>query len=494
MEVTRPFRMPRALPALALALALGWIYFITLAPGLTWANIGNDGGDLITAAATGGVAHPSGYPLYLLLARLFQAVPFGGLAWRTNLMSAVFAVGAALLVQSIIRRETKHWLAGLTAGLAAGLAPMLWSQAVITEVHALQAFLVALVIYLSTGPNPDPWKKRLDCLRGLALGLASGNHLTILLLLPAVVLVNSVRVAEPGGRNRLDWPALARHLFFFLAGGLIYLLLPVWAAAQPPVNWGNVVTPERLAWLVSGSLYQDLLFSVSPAAVLDRLGAWAALLLQQYGLVGLLLGAAGLFFFDRRSRLFKVSAWTLVIFPVFSIGYSTFDSYGYLLSSFLAFALWMGVGAGSMLDAINHDSPKLASVAGIGMLAFFAWLGWTHLPLVDASQDRRAEQFAARVMNEAPAQAIIFTEGDRAIFSLWYAHYALRQRPDLTVIASGLLGFDWYRETLKATYPGLTLPDLLLPETVEAANPALAVCHVFHFGEELIQCRGASGE
>ena len=48
------------------------VYLASLAPGLTWANFGADGGDLIAAAATGGVAHPTGYPFYLLLARLFQ--------------------------------------------------------------------------------------------------------------------------------------------------------------------------------------------------------------------------------------------------------------------------------------------------------------------------------------------------------------------------------------------------------------------------------------
>ena len=37
-------------------------YLRTLAPGITWANDGYDSGDLITAAVTGGVAHPTGYP------------------------------------------------------------------------------------------------------------------------------------------------------------------------------------------------------------------------------------------------------------------------------------------------------------------------------------------------------------------------------------------------------------------------------------------------
>jgi len=57
------------------------IYLITLATGLTWANGGSDGGDLIAASITGGVAHPTGHPLYLFVARLFQYIPIGTLAF-----------------------------------------------------------------------------------------------------------------------------------------------------------------------------------------------------------------------------------------------------------------------------------------------------------------------------------------------------------------------------------------------------------------------------
>ena len=39
--------------------------------------------------------------------------------------------------------------------------------------------------------------------------------------------------------------------------------------------------------------------------------------------------------------------------------------------------------------------------------------------------------------------AILFASGDRAGFTTWYFHFTLHQRPDLTVIATDLLHFDW---------------------------------------------------
>src|SRR5512136_2825733 len=101
----RANRLIRFLPPGILALFLMGVYLTTMAPGLTWANFGVDGGDLITAAATGGIAHPTGYPLYLLLARLFQYLPIGSLAFRTNLMSALASTSAAALVYSIVVRS-----------------------------------------------------------------------------------------------------------------------------------------------------------------------------------------------------------------------------------------------------------------------------------------------------------------------------------------------------------------------------------------------------
>jgi len=151
-----PKNLAKVIAPSLLLISLSYIYLKTMAPDLTWANGGSDGGDLITAAATGGIAHPSGYPLYLILARFFQLIPVGSLAYRTNLMSALFAVLTALLVYAIVFKyllaeldEYTVSIVGLSAGFAIGLSPLFWSQAVITEVYTLHAFFIALIIYIT---------------------------------------------------------------------------------------------------------------------------------------------------------------------------------------------------------------------------------------------------------------------------------------------------------------------------------------------------------
>src|SRR5919108_312645 len=57
MKISLSQSLLKTLPQVLLVFSLLIIYLSVLAPGLTWANDGNDGGDLIAAAATGGIAH-----------------------------------------------------------------------------------------------------------------------------------------------------------------------------------------------------------------------------------------------------------------------------------------------------------------------------------------------------------------------------------------------------------------------------------------------------
>jgi hypothetical protein len=97
------------------------------------------------------------------------------------------------------------------------------------------------------------------------------------------------------------------------------------------------------------------------------------------------------------------------------------------------------------------------------------------MPLVDASRDIRAAAYAARVLRLAPPEALVFTSSDRDTFSLWYAHYALGNRPDLSIIAGPLLQFAWYRENLRETSPRLHLP--ASPDPDGNWREALAAAH-----------------
>ena len=62
------------------------LYAATMSRGITWLNTGHDGGDFVSAARSFGVPHPTGYPTYVLLLRVFgDVVAVGSHAFRANL-------------------------------------------------------------------------------------------------------------------------------------------------------------------------------------------------------------------------------------------------------------------------------------------------------------------------------------------------------------------------------------------------------------------------
>ena len=82
---------------LAVMAAILVIYDLTMFPTIS----GGDSGELVGIACVGGVAHPPGYPLWLIMSRTFMAVldltPLNSknMAWRLNFLSELLGAGAS---------------------------------------------------------------------------------------------------------------------------------------------------------------------------------------------------------------------------------------------------------------------------------------------------------------------------------------------------------------------------------------------------------------
>src|SRR5437016_1291499 len=96
-ETIRPLKV-RIACALLVFIASLVLYVCTLAPTVTLV----DSGELIVAARSLGVAHPPGFPLYVLLAHLATLVSIGNVAVRVNGASALFAALASSVVTLVV--------------------------------------------------------------------------------------------------------------------------------------------------------------------------------------------------------------------------------------------------------------------------------------------------------------------------------------------------------------------------------------------------------
>lgn len=467
-----------------ITVTLAGAYGCTVAPGLSWANDGADGGDLVTAAVVGGVAHPSGYPTYLLLVQLALRLPVGGLAFRAALFSVVCACLACLTVYSTARERcapvASPWAARAAAAIAAlalGFSPALWSQAVIAEVGALNALFCALLWRLA---SVEGTSGRHVALAALAAGFALGNHLTVL---PTAFAALALLIVPRVGRlQRAGLIAL-----FLVLGLAVYIILPLRAAASPAVNWGLVNSVESFWWLVSGAPYQHHLRWPAPGGLTHTVADLAC----QFGLLGLPLACWG-FLAAMRSVSAAVAAGAAAgVGLVFAASYGVRDGYVYLIPPLVALAPWVAVGVARLLMAASARSARTAGIAFAALLVTTLLAAGSTAGHVDASRNDQAAKFLTEVMTVAPANAIVLTREDRDTFALWYGHYALGARPDITVISVPLLNYRWYRDNLRAVYPSLRLPAAVgrpWAVALARANQRLPVCITDPAGTPALRC------
>jgi 4-amino-4-deoxy-L-arabinose transferase-like glycosyltransferase len=450
-------------PALAVGALALTVYVLTLAPGLSFDNYGTDGGDLIAAAYSLGVPHPTGYPTYTLLAWLFTRLPLGVVAYRVNLLSAVCAAATVTLCFRLAQRllpvgepeadANAAWLLPTATALTLAFSSLLWSQAVISEVYALLALLAALLFWLlfrwrQGGGNRYLW------LAALVFGLGLGNHVTLAFAAPAVLL--------------LLWPERARWarphvllggLCLFAVGLAVYAYLPLAARHQPPVNWGNPQTWRGFLWVVTARQYQPFAFGLDAAAMPGRLASWAGLLGQQFGWWGLALALMGAWSWWRRGRVLSLAAlaWGLPV-AGYAFLYDTGDSHVYLAPVLLFWALCWGEGARGLMRLAKpaaRPGRRLILVA-IALLPLLS-LG-LHWQQADPDDDWLVHAYSQALEAVEPG-ALILVRGDRPTFALWYGVYAEQQRTDVAIVSGPLLAFVWYRDHIRHLYPDLVVEE-----------------------------------
>lgn len=429
------------------------LYSATAARTITTRFGGTDGGELTAVALSGGVAHPPGYPTYLLLARPALRIPWGEPAARLALFSAVcgaLAVAATtLLVATYASSRAAGWIAGLYAGLSLALCERLWSQAVIVEVYTLHLLcltICALLLWrwVATGCS---W---MLVPAAYMLGLGLGVHLTLAALIPSGVAAWLVAPNRP----RVTFGQALAALVALAAGLAVYALLPIWAAREAVPSWGGARTVGGFWRHVSAAEYRYLVGAVPWTQRLGRAGYAVRDLLMQPGPAALIAAIGwGLRVGWRVDRpLLALSGGVALCNLLFAIGYGGADSSVYLLPWTWAWCVWAGLGVAAIWSQIagEHRRALRAGLAAI-LLLLLGWPLITRYERLDLHADSSERERVSAVLNELAPNALVFTSADADTFGAWYLQRALGVRRDVLVIDTRLLRWPWYREQLTAS-------------------------------------------
>ncbi|HYW86968.1 MAG TPA: DUF2723 domain-containing protein, partial [Chloroflexota bacterium] len=419
------------------------VYAATLARDVTWQNGGGDGPELATAAYVWGVAHPPGYPLYLTVLRVAQLVPLGDIALRSNAFSAFSAVLAAVLLYATLRTlptsrvAGNDWSGHVGASFGAAVfafAPLVWSQAAVTEVYAFEAFLLSLFLLTLVRYWRAQSARRL-LVAATTLGLLISHHPPF--AVAAVILGWSAFVSSRSWQT-----CLMTTLVPLLIAVALFATVALRASFQPWLNWGEPTTFGDWFAHVTALSYRGYFLSATLSEDARRATYAAATLVRQGGWLATVLAAVGLGWLWQQSRPVAVACCSLAaFFVVFAVLYNARDSIVYLAPAVTVVALGAGLGATWLLRLL---APRAAVVLSIALLTSIAWQVRSGWPEVDVAHDRSAREWATQRLQDLPDGAVVHVQVDDQLFALWYLQGVEGLRPDVVVVDDRLLATPWF--------------------------------------------------
>lgn len=405
--------------------------FLVYAAGACKTIYVGDSGELVAAVHVLGIPHPTSYPLYVLLGKLWTLLlPIGSIAYRMSLFSAACAALAGGALYRVCRAVDFHPVAALFCALLLAFAPSFWGEANVQRVYTLNG----LFVVLATGAALL-WhrgrSRRLLFLAYFFCGLGASNH--TVLGVYAVALSVFVVITEPG--------ILLRPKEILLAGlsaalGLLpYLYLPIRSRMDPPLDWGN---PENLEGFLDVVLRRNFWVRAwleSPADVLLIAADFLGSLVDQFTWIGVGFVAAGLIIGWRRRwpilLLLLVTVANVGVMALHGSRTDIFVWHRYYIASYVMLALLAGVACNVLLERL----PRIVRWLPLALPIFMLASGWQSF---DRSRYRIAEEFSLAVLRTLPPGASLIATDDNILFVLIYLNMVEHERPDVNLILQGV--------------------------------------------------------
>lgn len=450
--------------ARALLIDRGGLVAVVALIGYVWLAppyiVDGDGAEFATLGAAGGVAHPTGYPAYLLWLRATSWLPGASPAHTAAIATAILA--AIQLV--VLHAACRAWGARPTAATftvaiyAAGPLAMRYSSQ--AEAFALNQLVVAAVVYLAARNAAVRGGLRVAAL-GLVAGIGLADHVTCVLIAP-VGLLGAIRGVRESPRGLV---AAAAGLAALVVGLSPYGYLFV--THDNAVSWNTFHTAgELIDHLLRRAYGGPAAFSTRGESHLElgaNLAAFAISLLRGWCWLPALAGLAmlGVRCVRRRGGAaveprigWQMLALAFAIAGPLLVGRFDIEPIGLALYAIRRFHLMATVVlapavAAAFEVAIARREAQLRPgiAAAIGALGFVT-AAMLALPDLLRVRTPAVDHAVRGMLHGLPPNAVVIASGDIPYFGIGYLQVACGERPDVVYIYWRSIQINWYRERL----------------------------------------------
>ena len=437
--------------AAVLWIAVVTVYLQTLAPTVGFI----DSGELSVVALTLGIAHPTGYPLFTMFGRLSSLLPIAREeVVRLNIFSAFgVATGITLFFFFLLefldngKRIFPHVVAPLFSSFFLAFSQTVWSQATVVEVYSLHIVFLSLILLLFTKAIRTD-ESRWWISFAFVTGLSFTNHLTTLLLAPALLFW----FVAAQGINKISGKKILQMSIPFLFGLSVYLFLPIRASQHPLFNWGNPQTLEKFWWHVSGKQFRVWMFSSSDVAE-KQLNYFFNRLPIDFSYSTLSVAVIGIFvllFSDRRKFVIVLLLFAGCV--GYSINYDIHDIDSYFILAFIAIAIASSFGIAKIMVQFSSMIGRWISMGALLVICILQiGANWRE---VDSSEQYLVEDYTKTILMNLPEQSIVIsTQWDYFVSASYYFQHIKKVRPDIVVLDKELFRRSWYFPQLESSYP-----------------------------------------
>lgn len=208
---------------------------------------------------------------------------------------------------------------------------------------------------------------------------------------------------------------------------------------------------------------------------------------NEYYAIPLILGILGLLYHCRRDVqeatvvgvLFFVTSVGLVIY-LNSAPYEPRERDYVYVTSFYAFAVWVGIGANMLLSLVDKIRGKARQVSQL-VMALIVMIVPVLMAVQNFDDHNRSGRYMARdsaynLLMSCQKNAILFTHGDNDTFPLWYLQEVEGIRTDVRIINLSLLNMPWYIDQCqRRTYDNAPLQLTFSPSQYQGRKRQLAL-------------------